>query len=233
MLKDHDYQGFPIVQDRTTNLIIGYIGQTEVKYAIGMLTSLIKTWISANGNVERARKERALAQSTRCYFMLDSDVAAPALTPLVEHPPGPSSSNSIDFGRYIDGTPITVHPQVALETVMQVFHKLGPRVILVEQKGKLCGLVTVKDVLKYQFKVENRENPRDDTGEHEMQDWLWDKGNSLASWIQQLAGRIRLPGRRREGGYAPPTRQERYADSDINDGVELDGEYDDGDLARR
>jgi len=41
-----------------------------------------------------------------------------------------------------------------------MFKKLGPRVILVELRGRVCGLVTVKDVLKYQFKVENEENPR-------------------------------------------------------------------------
>ena len=43
---------------------------------------------------------------------------------------------------------------------MEMFKKLGPRVVLVELRGRVCGLVTVKDVLKYQFKVENEENPR-------------------------------------------------------------------------
>jgi len=43
---------------------------------------------------------------------------------------------------------------------MEMFKKLGPRVILVELRGKVAGLVTVKDVLKYQFKVENEEHPR-------------------------------------------------------------------------
>lgn len=41
---------------------------------------------------------------------------------------------------------------------MELFKKMGPRVILVEQRGKLMGLVTVKDCLKYQFKVEAQEN---------------------------------------------------------------------------
>ncbi|CDW97362.1 hypothetical protein [Sporisorium scitamineum] len=37
---------------------------------------------------------------------------------------------------------------MALETVMDMFKNLGPRVILVVEYGKLSGLVTVKDVLK-------------------------------------------------------------------------------------
>ena len=41
---------------------------------------------------------------------------------------------------------------------MEVFKKMGPRVILVEHRGRLMGLVTVKDCLKYQFKVEAQEN---------------------------------------------------------------------------
>jgi chloride channel 3/4/5 len=41
---------------------------------------------------------------------------------------------------------------------MELFKKMGPRVILVEQRGRIMGLLTVKDCLKYQFKVEAQEN---------------------------------------------------------------------------
>lgn len=41
---------------------------------------------------------------------------------------------------------------------MEIFKKMGPRVILVEHRGKVTGLVTVKDCLKYQFKVEAEEH---------------------------------------------------------------------------
>ena len=37
---------------------------------------------------------------------------------------------------------------------MELFKKMGPRVVLIEYRGRLTGLVTVKDCLKYQFKVE-------------------------------------------------------------------------------
>jgi chloride channel 3/4/5 len=37
---------------------------------------------------------------------------------------------------------------------MELFKKMGPRVILIEYRGRLTGLVTIKDCLKYQFKVE-------------------------------------------------------------------------------
>lgn len=69
------------------------------------------------------------------------------------------SSDVIDFGSYMDQTPITVHPRLYLETVMDMFKQLGPRVVLLEEKGKLKGLVTVKDVLKYTARIENMESP--------------------------------------------------------------------------
>ncbi|KAF3224213.1 glycerol ethanol, ferric requiring protein [Orbilia oligospora] len=228
LLKDHDYRGFPVVQDRSSNLLIGYIGRTELKYAI-----------------DRARKERALSQNTRCFFTISTNPSSPTLSPITDQPPpllaSSSSSNSIDFSRFIDGTPITVHPRMALETVMQIFKKLGPRVILVEQRGRLCGLVTPKDLLKYQFKVENREHPRDDTGEAEMQDkvWAWIVGAGDWIWVRVKELKIvnvffgrrgsiggdRGRGRRRGG------EGRGYEYSELNDGVELEGEVDDdGDL---
>lgn len=72
----------------------------------------------------------------------------------------------------MDTTPLAVHPHLPLETVMEMFKKLGPRVILVELLGKVCGLITVKDVLKYQFKVENEEHPRAER-DYSAEEKLW------------------------------------------------------------
>jgi len=97
--------------------------------------------------------------------------------------------SSLDFGHYIDSTPLSVHPHLPLETVMEMFKKLGPRVILVELRGKVCGLVTVKDVLKYQFKVENEERPRverDEGAEERVWSWI----ESAGKWVNGLWTRI-------------------------------------------
>jgi chloride channel 3/4/5 len=72
---------------------------------------------------------------------------------------------------------------------MEMFKKLGPRVILVELRGKVCGLVTVKDVLKYQFKVENEERPRVERDEGvEEKVWSWIEGAGI--WVNGLWARI-------------------------------------------
>ncbi|KAG6829702.1 hypothetical protein H0H87_010504 [Tephrocybe sp. NHM501043] len=59
------------------------------------------------------------------------------------------SQGGIRFWPWVNLTPMTVSPELPLEIVMQLFKRMGPRVILVEDQGVLTGLVTVKDVLKF------------------------------------------------------------------------------------
>ncbi|KAG7123010.1 chloride channel protein like [Verticillium longisporum] len=189
LLEEHKYQGFPIVEDARTKILAGYIGRTELQYAL-----------------ERIRRERTILPQT----------------------------NTVDFSRYIDSTPVTVHPRLQLETVMELFRKIGPRVILIEYHGKLAGLVTVKDCLKYQFKVEAAENPRVDRHLVEGQERLWTFIRRAAGWVSgkvssASGGRIRLSSvdePRRFGGPSSNRQGTQIMDGDEDDihdgGVELE-----------
>jgi len=115
-------------------ILLGYIGRIELKYAI-----------------DKAKRVCGASNGAHCFFNPeDSNLSDPDNN-------GGSSSNFIDFGPFIDQTPITVHPRLPLETVMDLFKKMGPRVILIEYAGKLVGLITVKDVLKYIARKEAEE----------------------------------------------------------------------------
>lgn len=132
-------QGFPIVESRSSKTLIGYIGHTELRYAI-----------------DRAKREdSSLTDVTVCTFTSSNPYSANGhdspRTSDSDHHSHSDSNSSIDFTRFINPTPLTVHPRLPLETVMELFKKVGPRVILVEYHGKLTGLVTVKDCLKFQF----------------------------------------------------------------------------------
>ena len=144
------------------------------------------------------------------------------------------ASSSVDFSRFIDSTPVTVHPRLPLETVMELFRKIGPRVILIEYHGKLAGLVTVKDCLKYQFKVEASENPRDDSRLIESQAQLWGIFQMSAGWISRglerfSGGRIRIgsnelssEGQGLSSTGGPRSRILDGTEEDVDDGVELE-----------
>lgn len=187
LLNRPEYQGFPIVEDEISNILVGYIGTTELRYAI-----------------DRLRRERRVTISplAKCNFSPPaSSSAMPPLTPAITISNNmnfsSTSSASIDFGRYVDATPVTVHPRLPLETVMELFQKIGPRVILIEHHGRLKGLLTVKDCLRYQFKAEAAESPHHDRELAESQEKLWGVMNRVGVWLSDKVtsasgGRIRL-----------------------------------------
>lgn len=183
VLSKDNYQGFPIVEDEHSKILVGYIGRTELRYA-----------------VDRVKRERSLNPQTKCTFAPPSSGLDSAITPMSRTASinfDSASSASVDFSRYVDTTPVSVHPRLPLETVMELFRKIGPRVILIEYHGQLVGLVTVKDCLKYQFKVEAAENPRDHSHLDESQEKLWVLISRAAEWVSDKVssasgGRIRL-----------------------------------------
>jgi chloride channel 3/4/5 len=111
---------------------------------------------------------------------------------------------------------------------MEIFKKVGPRVVLVEHRGRLCGIVTRKDVLRFQFQVENREHPRSeddiDTDRY-REEKLWELIVHSAEWVRR-----KLRFWERGGG-----RVALRSDGEIPDGVELgtEGEVELDDRPRR
>ena len=180
LLRTSTYQGFPIVEDRQSKVLVGYIGRTELQHAI-----------------DRIKKENPVSQNAKCFFLVkDNPISArtpSALAPAVTF--DAIAAQTIDFSRFVNPTPLAVHPHLPLETVMELFKKMGPRVVLVEYKGRLAGLVTVKDCLKYQFKVEAQERGGGDgdlqTNERieKWEAWLWANMRRIGLWYVDLIGR--------------------------------------------
>ncbi|KAI9481109.1 MAG: chloride channel [Benjaminiella poitrasii] len=151
ILENTEFQGFPVVDDLRSMILFGYIGRSELRYLI-----------------EKARINKKAQDKTICRFTPDRDEPE-ILTNLGEEEEELDendrselrgfSSDILDFGAYMDQTPITVHPKLYLETVMDIFKQLGPRVVLLEERGRLKGLVTVKDVLKYTARMESADSP--------------------------------------------------------------------------
>ncbi|KAI1881303.1 hypothetical protein JX265_000129 [Neoarthrinium moseri] len=211
LLSQPKYQGFPIVEDLESKILLGYIGRTELRYAI-----------------DRLHRERQITinPEAKCAFSPPA-TALSSITPItptvtVNNADFGMSAASIDFSRYVDATPVTVHPRLPLETVMELFRKIGPRVILIEHHGRLTGLVTVKDCLKYQFQAEASENPREDHDIQRGHERLWGWIRTAAGWVSDKVasvsgGRIQLG-----NGPPPPPR---------GAGAIMDGDEDLADLA--
>ncbi|EMR84268.1 putative voltage gated chloride channel protein [Botrytis cinerea BcDW1] len=220
LLLEDRYQGFPIVEDRVSKILVGYIGRTELRYAI-----------------DRVKRDRTISPSAKCYFSPPSNNST--LDPMTPTTPAASTtfegmaSSSVDFSRFIDSTPVTVHPRLPLETVMELFQKIGPRVILIEYHGKLEGLVTVKDVLKYQFKVEANEGFREERGPvlSNNEERLWGVMRSVGTWVgnkvhSASGGRIRLASGETGGRRGSPRFPQDHGNEHVVEGAE--DEFDDG-----
>lgn len=192
IMAENQYQGYPIVEDESSRVLIGYIGRTELRYAM-----------------DRARRDHVASPRAKCHFVPPTSL--PATTPRLEAPSvtfdtisATAGQMSLDFSKFIDPTPLAVHPQLALETVMELFKKMGPRVILVEHRGKLVGLVTVKDCLKYQFQVEHEEHEAAGREEPAVEglgadERIWNVMERVAGWLKErfsslghATGRLRL-----------------------------------------
>lgn len=81
---------------------------------------------------------------------------------------------------------ITVSPDTALEVVAETFAKLGPRSIYVVSQGRLEGLVTRKDVLRFQHKSEHvpYSGP---TPAEQMDQQVWETLVRVGSVVQSKA----------------------------------------------
>ncbi|KAF2010199.1 hypothetical protein BU24DRAFT_428214, partial [Aaosphaeria arxii CBS 175.79] len=170
LMSDNQYQGYPIVDDAASKILVGYIGRTELQYAL-----------------ERAKRDQMAPAHAKCTFtstgLAQETPSSQAPSVTFDTMSATSHQVQIDLSKFIDPTPLAVHPRLPLETVMELFKKMGPRVILIEYRGRLTGLVTVKDCLKYQFKVEANDNPHQTNAINSQQEKIWTIMHKTALWI--------------------------------------------------
>ncbi|KAJ7933767.1 Cl-channel protein [Mycena leptocephala] len=185
-----EFKGFPLVSEDGTRILGGYIGRTELMYVLG-----------------RARQTQDIGPDTLCLFKADGDGdledfdLGGAFSVGLEEDFAETifestvSGQQIKFWPWVNQTPLTVSPQLPLEIVMQLFKRMGPRVILVEDHGVLSGLVTVKDVLRW-IAVEKpeREPSWDERGGldgmlEEVWTWASQIMSPVLSWSRNLFNR--------------------------------------------
>lgn len=186
-LSENTFRGFPIVEKTSSDgdILIGYIGHRELSWA-----------------VQLARQQHAVTDATKCYFStpaIDADLSAVSSSgqsSSAQTDSGASHVRSLDFAQYIESSPLSVNPRIPLETCLDIFKSLGPRVILVAAYGgRLVGLLTIKDVLKFEHSQSDESHHSSDDTEDKFEDgvvrWIVSSGMSLRSRIQEYAETVR------------------------------------------
>lgn len=59
------------------------------------------------------------------------------------------TSQFIDLNRWVDEAPLTLEPETPIEIVLQYFQRLGLRNMLFTSRGRLAGILTIKDLHHY------------------------------------------------------------------------------------
>ncbi|KAG8833649.1 glycerol ethanol, ferric requiring protein [Serendipita sp. 399] len=217
-LDETTVNGFPVVSPDGHRALLGYIGRTELRYVLDRAQesqhlepdTLCEFLSEAQSNtLETGRGSRRTDGRPGIMSEPPSAVPDDLLPPSWSAGTGLSIEdvdNDFELGLlheerttardgilrldpWVNQTPITVGPQMPLETVVQMFKRLGPRVILVEKVGTLIGLITVKDVLRFIAKEEAETPTRQQLvgGSTSLESILEDAW----IWLASLAGRIR------------------------------------------
>ncbi|WFD41595.1 glycerol ethanol, ferric requiring protein [Malassezia psittaci] len=179
------YKGFPVVQNAENVTLLGYAALDDLRTALrhakssGNLTrETICTFHPSSSEVfaltttQMPSATAALPNSgtTPNYDMwgslpwfraspslYDEQVSFAEDVEVQEDAWGAQGAGVIDLGAWVDPTPLTVSPNLDLDVVAEMFRKLGPRVILVVDRGLLVGIVTIKDMLKHVATKERQE----------------------------------------------------------------------------
>jgi chloride channel 3/4/5 len=88
--------------------------------------------------------------------------------------PNYTTQESLDCSSFTNFGAITASPDTTLEVVAEMFAKLGPRAIYVEYQGQLQGMVTRKDVLRFQHRSEYLASGYDPAPAEQVDQYIWD-----------------------------------------------------------
>ncbi|CAD6198725.1 unnamed protein product [Caenorhabditis auriculariae] len=121
LLRETDFNGFPVVVSRNSMYLVGFASRRDVQMAL-----------------HTARK-------TQPYVVTDSMAYFSSNVPdQVAGGPAP-----LRLRKIIDLAPMTITDQMPMETVIDMFRKLGLRQVLVTRSGKVLGIITKKDILQF------------------------------------------------------------------------------------
>lgn len=126
LLKETEHNGYPVVVSRESQYLVGFVLRRDLNLAIGIYKLLINTFsIFVTICLFLANARRMIDGITgQSLVLFTSSSAMQSLGP----PP-------LQLKKILDMAPITVTDQTPMETVVDMFRKLGLRQTLVTHNG--------------------------------------------------------------------------------------------------
>lgn len=120
LLKETEHNGYPVVVSRESQYLVGFVLRRDLNLAIANARRLV---------------DGICGQSLVIFTS--------------GNPPQTLGPLPLKLKKILDMAPITITDQTPMETVVDMFRKLGLRQTLVTHNGRLLGVITKKDVLRH------------------------------------------------------------------------------------
>jgi chloride channel 3/4/5 len=130
MLRETTFTGYPVIISRESQYLVGYVLRRDLQIAIN-----------------QQRRNEGVTGRSFVYF----NKTLPQ-NPSVSH----DTSTSLRLHKLIDLSPVTITDQTPMETVIDMFRKLGLRITLVTHNGRLLGVITKKDILRHNYTIKDK-----------------------------------------------------------------------------
>ncbi|KAH8924839.1 hypothetical protein BT69DRAFT_1261034 [Atractiella rhizophila] len=166
LLQSEYFRGFPIITSKTDPVLLGYVSRDELRYCIEQAEAsgevngdTLCYFTSVGSRTARGRaivigndkQEPSAAKHDHEHDYYDTTVR-------VEEGRGQRSEDSsqtdnvvwLNIKPWIDQTPLHVNQSMPMEIVIQLFQRMGLRVLLLTSQGRLSGMLTKKDVWRHQ-----------------------------------------------------------------------------------
>ncbi|KAK9892262.1 hypothetical protein WA026_019063 [Henosepilachna vigintioctopunctata] len=128
LLKETEHNGYPVVVSRESQYLVGFVLRRDLNLSISNAKRMVE----------------GICGQSLVLFTSGS-------------PPQSLGPPALKLKKILDMAPITITDQTPMETVVDMFRKLGLRQTLVTHNGRLLGVITKKDVLRHIKQMDNED----------------------------------------------------------------------------
>ncbi|XP_058790647.1 H(+)/Cl(-) exchange transporter 5 isoform X2 [Phymastichus coffea] len=128
LLKETEHNGFPVIVSKESQYLVGFVLRRDLNLALANAKRMLE----------------GINRQSLVIFTSGNNIQT------YSHPP-------LKLKKILDMAPITITDQTPMETVVDMFRKLGLRQVLVTHNGRLLGVITKKDVLKHIKQLEDED----------------------------------------------------------------------------
>ncbi|VDM24636.1 unnamed protein product [Hydatigera taeniaeformis] len=130
LLQRSEHNGFPVVESLASRHLVGFVSRMDLIKALDLDRPHSSRRYSFNSIVCFTDRTPLLDQSNR----MDNPEAFPLLA---------------DVRNIVDLSPTTLTQATPASTIFDVFRSLGLRQVLVTNLGRVTGIITKKDLLRF------------------------------------------------------------------------------------